>query len=250
MASARKRRQRWTGLYRDASGAQRSAGALDTEREALKAAEYAEAVANPPEPVAVFPVAKQGKPTMAGYGRKAIAGATLEPTSRHSYGVMFGRHVEPALGSIVMADLTPADVREFIRGLEAGKLSAATVRLILCIVRLIVRTAVTDGLISRVITGGISVKAKSRKERVIATPAQSKAITAAIDPHYTLMAETLFATGLRYCEITPLRAHDIADGGPGRKGHPRAPDAGRGQREARRTGLRQDPRRYAGHPRQ
>ena len=39
MASARKRGQRWTGLFRGASGAQRSAATFDTEKEALKVAQ-------------------------------------------------------------------------------------------------------------------------------------------------------------------------------------------------------------------
>lgn len=50
MASTRKRGQRWTGLYRDASGAQRSAGTFDTEEEALARAQVAELDANPANP--------------------------------------------------------------------------------------------------------------------------------------------------------------------------------------------------------
>ena len=49
MASVRKRGSRYSGLYRDATGKQKSAGTFATEREALKAAEHAEAVANPPD---------------------------------------------------------------------------------------------------------------------------------------------------------------------------------------------------------
>jgi hypothetical protein len=48
MASVRERNGRFTGLYRDAAGKQRSAGAFDSETEALKAAEYEEALAHPP----------------------------------------------------------------------------------------------------------------------------------------------------------------------------------------------------------
>jgi hypothetical protein len=52
MASTRERNGRYTGLYRDSVGKQKSAGTFDTDKEALKAAEYAEAVANPPKPQA------------------------------------------------------------------------------------------------------------------------------------------------------------------------------------------------------
>ncbi len=48
MASTRERNGRCTGLYRDASNKQKSAGNFDSETEALKAAEYREALAHPP----------------------------------------------------------------------------------------------------------------------------------------------------------------------------------------------------------
>jgi hypothetical protein len=41
MASARERNGRWTGLYRDANGKQRSAGTYDTQEEALARAKVA-----------------------------------------------------------------------------------------------------------------------------------------------------------------------------------------------------------------
>src|ERR1700733_9681402 len=54
MASARLREERWSALYRNAQGKQRSAGTFDTEEEALARAKVAELDANPPEPVDVF----------------------------------------------------------------------------------------------------------------------------------------------------------------------------------------------------
>jgi hypothetical protein len=44
MASARQRDGRWTGLYRDGQGRQRSAGTYDTKTSALKAARASEAL--------------------------------------------------------------------------------------------------------------------------------------------------------------------------------------------------------------
>jgi hypothetical protein len=122
MASARKRGQRYIALFRDAVGAQKSAGTFGTEKEALKAAEHAEAVARPPKPTEVQPGTRRGKPTLAGYGPSAIAGARLEATSRENYGLMFGRHIAPALGSKTLAELTPADIRAFARKAESSGL--------------------------------------------------------------------------------------------------------------------------------
>ena len=44
MASARQRDGRWTGLYRDGQGRQRSGGTFDTKTAALKHARTAEAL--------------------------------------------------------------------------------------------------------------------------------------------------------------------------------------------------------------
>jgi hypothetical protein len=67
MASARLRGKRWKALYRDGSGAQKSAGTYDTEDEALARAKVAEFDASPPEPLEVYPAARRGKQTVAAY---------------------------------------------------------------------------------------------------------------------------------------------------------------------------------------
>ena len=210
MATARKRGQRWTGLYRDAQGRQKSAGAYPTEREALRAAEHAEAVANPPKTIEAHSGIRRGKPTIAGYGPVAIEGARLEATSRETYGHLF-KHVIRELGSTALADLTPADVRVFARRLESGRMSSSTAYHVFCVLRLIVVTALQDGLIEKDVTAGISVQRKGSKQKVIATPAQAREIEGQIDPHYALMVETMFATGMRYGELMALKVSDIRD---------------------------------------
>jgi hypothetical protein len=164
MASARLRGKRWDGLYRDASGKQKSAGSYDTKDEALARATVLELDARPPADVDAYPAAVRGKPTLASYGRTAIAGARLEATSRENYLSLFRKHVEPALGSITLPGLSAADVRAFARKLEAGKLSAGTTKLILCVLKLVVRTAVQDGHLERDVTAGISVRQRGREK--------------------------------------------------------------------------------------
>lgn len=210
MASARRRGKRWTGLYRDASDKQKSAGTYDTEREAIKAAEYQEARANPPEAIEVYSGAKRGKLTVARDGPIAIQGAKLEATSRETYGHLL-KHVVRELGDSTLADLTPAEVRAFARKLESSEMSSSTAYHVFCVLRLIVVTALQDGLVDKDVTAGISVQRKGSKEKVIATPAQARAIQDAIDPHYRLLAETMFATGMRYGELMALKVSDIRD---------------------------------------
>ncbi|HET9081669.1 MAG TPA: tyrosine-type recombinase/integrase [Trebonia sp.] len=211
MASARKRGQSYTGLFRDAQGRQKSAGTFGTEKEAIRAAEHAEALANPPKTTAAYPTAKRGKPTVAGYGVAAINGARLEGTSRESYRLLFGKHIKPALGSRTLAELTPADIRAFARNLESSAMSASTAHLVMSVLRLIVKTASQDGLIVKDVTAGVSVARKGKAEKVIATPAQAAAIEAAFHPHYRLMIKVMFATGARFGEILGIQAGDVCD---------------------------------------
>jgi hypothetical protein len=62
--------------------------------------------------VDVYPGTKKGKPTVAGFGPKAVAGARLEETSRYTYGLLLAQHIVPALGNMTLAELTPADIRK------------------------------------------------------------------------------------------------------------------------------------------
>jgi integrase len=210
MASARQRGKRWTGLYRDASGKQKSAGTYDSEEEALARATVSELDANPPKTIEVYPGQKRGKPTIAGYGPVAIAEAKLEATSRETYTYLL-THVVRGLGSVALDDLTPADVRAFARSLESGQISSSTAAHVFAVLRLIVRTALQDDLMKRDVTAGISIQRKDSSEKVIATPAQARAIGEAIDPHYALLVATMFDTGMRYGELMALKASDIRD---------------------------------------
>jgi integrase len=211
MASVRPRGKKFTALYRDASGAQKGAGSFDTYDEALAWAQVAELDAKPLEYVEVHPKERRGKPTVAGFGPKAIEGARLEETSRYTYGLLLALHILPALGSKTLAELTPADVRAFARKLESSKISGSTANLVMCVLRLVVKTAEQDGLIAKDVTKDISVQRKGKAEKVIATPAQAKVIEDAFHPHYRLMIKVMFATGMRFGEILGIQAGDVCD---------------------------------------
>lgn len=86
MASTRERNGRYIGLFRDAQGKRKSAGTYATEKEALKAAGHAEALANPPETVEAHSTTVRGRVTVAGYAPGWLSSQMLEETSRESYG--------------------------------------------------------------------------------------------------------------------------------------------------------------------
>jgi len=201
MASTRVRNGRIIGLYRDAQGRQNSAGTFGTEREALKAAQHAEALANPPEPTMLYRSEKRGHATVAGYLPTWLEGHRLEETSRSGY-KSTAKHIIRGLGGMTLADLGPADVRAFFRRLEASKqLSTGSIRHVRTVLNEMCKCAVIDGLIDRNPCDGVKIKSETNKEMMIATPAQATAIRAAIGQPYRLLVETMFATGMRYSEL-------------------------------------------------
>ena len=165
MASARQRDTRWTGLYRDQQGRQRSAGTFDTKTQALKAARAAEALGASgidPRPVQtemLYPSARRGRMTVAGYSDEWLGGHRLEPTSRATYQAML-KHIVRELGSVPLADLDAPKVRSFIRAVEATGLSGSTVGLIMTTLRMMCETAVADRLMDRNPCSGIKIASR------------------------------------------------------------------------------------------
>lgn len=201
MASTRERNGRFIGLYRDALGKQKSAGTYDTEEEALARATVAELDARPPDPGLVYPEARRGKPTVAGYAPGWLDGHRLEPTSRESYGCLL-KHIIRELGTITLADLDSAKCNRMFRDLERRGLSSASIAHVRTVLREMCRSAVRDGLMAQVpemIIGRVH-----NREMQIATREQAQAIQDAIPESYKLLVETLFNTGCRYGEVTGL----------------------------------------------
>jgi hypothetical protein len=195
IASARLRDGRWAGLYRDIRGRQRSAGTYDTKTAALKAARASEAIEATgqdaklvlAQPEMIYPSARRGKITVAGYAPDWLAGHRLEPTSRATYQAML-KHIVRELGVVPLADLDAAKVRSFIRQVEATGLSGSTVGLIMTTLRMLCETAVTDRLMDRDPTSGVRIAGRHQAEMRILSPAESRDVLAATLGAYQLLA--------------------------------------------------------------
>jgi len=201
MASTRERNGRHVGLYRNAQGRQRSAGTFDTAREALKAAEHAEALANPPATVEVHAGTKRGRVTVAGYAHAWLSGHRLEATSRESYGALL-QHVVRELGGVCVADLDTAKCKTFFRKLEAGKLSSATVGHVRTVLRAMCRAAIDEEILDKM--PEMAISPVRNREMTVATREQARVIEASVPVHYRTLVHTLFQTGMRYGEAMGL----------------------------------------------
>lgn len=121
MASVRERNGRFTGLYHDAEGRQRSAGAYSTRTEA-KAAERG---TGPVKAEVAYAPNVRGKTTVASYAYEWFRSHPMSLHTQYVYGAILRVHILPALGGRAIADITTADIRTYFRSLEAQEMSAA-----------------------------------------------------------------------------------------------------------------------------
>jgi len=188
MGSARLRGKRWTALYRDASGAQRSAGSFDTEEEALARAKVAELDAKPLETVELYQTARRGKATVAAYAPGWLEGQALLEANSVEIARSALKRIMPYLGSMVREEVTPDNVRRMLSALKKSGLSDGTVARTLDVARQLLPKAATEGVRYRI---------KERRKMRVVTREQALVIERAILPRYRLLVRTAFATGAR-----------------------------------------------------
>ena len=127
------------------------------------------------QPEMIYPSARRGKITVAGYAPDWLAGHRLEPTSRATYQAML-KHIVRELGVVPLADLDAAKIRSFIRQVEDTGLSGSTMTTL----RMLCETAVTtDQLMDRDPTSGVRIAGLHQAEMRILSPAESRDVLAA-----------------------------------------------------------------------
>lgn len=165
MASVRERNGRFTGLYRDAEGRQRSAGSYPTRTEAKKAARAAEGGRLPVKAEAALPLKVRGKITVASYSMQWFGSHPMSPHTKYVYDAILRVHILPTLGGRAMADVTTADIRSYFRSLEARETSAALGKKIKTVLSSMFQTAAEDGVIPVNVVRGVRFQATPPKRR-------------------------------------------------------------------------------------
>ena len=212
MASARRRGKTWMGLYRDDEGSQRSAGSYPTEKAALKAARLAEARGFVAKTEAVMPTKIRGKVTVAAYASDWLPNHPLSRNARYVYGQMIGKHIIPALGGRVMADVTAADIRAMFRVYETDNTSKALGAKIKTVLSAMFQTAAEDGVIPVNPVRGVRFNAVPPKRRRALTGPEWFQVQQCLVGEDRLFAEVQMATGARVEEIRGMETGDVDSG--------------------------------------
>ena len=121
------------------------------------------------------------------------------------------RHTMWFFGPMRMRDIGPAQVREWITALTARGVSARRIEYAKnSVLGAIFTTALEDGVIVAHPSHRVQTDPVPRKPRKIITAAQFDALYAALpDSDAQLLVETAIETGLRWGELTGLRAGGI-----------------------------------------
>ncbi|MEU6892160.1 tyrosine-type recombinase/integrase [Streptomyces sp. NPDC046557] len=149
-----------------------------------------------------------GKVAFGPYALAWIKERELTSTTRQLYGSLLKHHLEPVLGSINLAEISPPLVRRW----RADKLAASTgptVAKAYALLRAILGTAVSDQLIRR---NPCQVKGASTvhtPERPTATVQEVYALADVIQPRYRTLVLMAGFLGLRWGELIGLHRRDI-----------------------------------------
>lgn len=137
----------------------------------------------------------------------------IRPATIAGYKAMIDTHARPYFGRMKLAEIEPADVRAYAQHLVSKGLKRNTIRLALSPVKLILATAVEDGLVrSNVATGVRFVAEKHEHDKPAAeralTTEQAQRLLRHVPERRRLLVEFLLQSGLRIGEAVGLRWSD------------------------------------------
>jgi integrase len=199
---------RFTGVYRDLTGRAYSAGTFTTEARALREATNAEADASAGR--GFDP--RRARQTLRHYVETEwLPHHMIEASTRESYLYLLGRYIYPDLGDLRMRDIQPTRVRTWVTRLsEVHGANPPTIRNAKVVLDAIFTTALNDQVVPLHPGRGVKTPAVARKPRRIITAEQFQHLHDTLpDPTMRLLVETDIESGLRWGELTELRARDL-----------------------------------------
>ena len=202
-------RTKYTAVYLDLQGRERSAGTYSTEKRAVREWHRAE------EALRSGKVADPalGRQTLQHYVEDTwLAHHVMEESTREGYVYTLNRYILPELGRERMGTLLPDRVREWVSVIQHPpyKAKPPTVQKAKVVLDAILATAFNDGVAPVHAGRGVRTPPVATKPRRIITAEQFATIYAALpEGVMQLLVETDIESGLRWGELTELRPGDL-----------------------------------------
>jgi hypothetical protein len=202
-------RPRYTAYYLDIRGVQRSAGTFSSRKDADHAwqqVEVVQASGRPSDP-------RRGRLTFRTYVDGVwFPNHVMEASTRQSYRYGIDKHLMPFFGSMRMADVLPAHVREWVTTRVTAGVTPAMIRQSKIILSAIFTTALNDFVVALHPCRGVKTPTVPLKEYRILTPEEFDRLYAALPGGLArLLVDTAIESGLRWG-----RAQRAATAGPSR----------------------------------
>ncbi|MGH3261559.1 MAG: tyrosine-type recombinase/integrase, partial [Trebonia sp.] len=199
--------RRFQAIYTDLRGHQCSAGTFASAELATRAWQRAE------DRVAEGRLndTRRGRARFRRYvDERWLPNHQMEARTRENYVYYLARYIQPAFGSMRMAEIQPADVREWVAELARDGVSPRVIRSCFTILSAVFTTAFNDQISHLHPCRGVKTPPVPRKLRTIVTPEQFDLIYAAVENEVAqLLIELDIESGLRWGELTELRPIDI-----------------------------------------
>lgn len=145
---------------------------------------------------------------MARWMENEVLGS-VKPSSYQAYRRQIDRHLLPALGHCPLSQITPALIHDFVEGLRAKGLSASTSRGVYRLLRAAMRFAQEEGILRKNPCKKIRIYIEETPAQRVLTPAEQRALRAAITKEQDLPALLSLYTGMRLGEVCALKWSDI-----------------------------------------
>lgn len=198
---------RYTAVYIDLQGHERSAGTYGSKKTADKEWQAAEGRQ------------REGRANASVRGRKRfrvyveetwLPNHVMEASTRESYTYLLGKHLMPYFGELRMIDIMPGTVREWVTWMKDQGATPATTKHAKDVLSAIFSTAFNDHVTMVHPCRGVDTPTVPKRTMRIITPDQFDGIYAALpDADAQLLVETDIETGLRWGELTELRGRDL-----------------------------------------
>jgi len=205
--TSRDGKARYTAYYWDLKGRERSAGTFGSKRDAEKAWQRAEArlaegrIGDP----------ARGRMTFQRYVEEIwLPSHEVELSTRQGYTYSIYKHIMPEFGPRRMVEILPEHVRTWVAGLKDEGVTAKTISNNKAMLSAIFSTALNDQVTFLHPCKGVKTPTVPVKPRTIITPEQFDMLYGALwDAEARLLVETAIESGLRWGELSELRAGDL-----------------------------------------
>ena len=146
-----------------------------------------------------------GQVTFEDFARRWLSSAPdLRPRTRENYDGIIRNHLIPAFGKTPLSRLRPEHFRDLIRSKQAQGLAEPTVRRIVRLSSTILKTAVTDRILTTSPVEGVRLPRETTREMRFLTGEELAQLVEAVHPHYRAYVLTAGVLGARSGELRGL----------------------------------------------